>query len=67
MDRRAYLKLMSGLAGAVALGPLAACSGSQERRGRGLMPVRVERGLIKRIDVGLRPFRPRTGMKWTTF
>ena len=48
---------MGGLAGAVALGPLAACSGSKARRGR-VAPVRVERGLIKRIDVGLRPFRP---------
>ena len=58
MDRRAYLKLMAGgLVGAVTLGPLTACSGAKVGRRR-LTPVRVQRDLIKRIDVGLRPFRP---------
>ena len=52
---------MSGLAGAVALGPLlSACSGSRTRLDEraGPVPVRVERDLIERIDVGLRPYRP---------
>ncbi len=52
---------MGGLAGAAALGPLLpACSGIRthsDGRAR-LTPVRVERDLIQRIDVGLRPFRP---------
>ena len=52
---------MGGLASAAAVGPLlSACSGSRNRldeRAR-LVPVQVERNLIQRIDVGLRPYRP---------
>ncbi len=58
MNRRTALKLMGGLAGVVVLGPLAGCSGPTVGRRCRPAPLRVERGLVKRIDVGLRPFRP---------
>jgi len=54
MTRRSYLARLLAFAGAPLLTPRLVWSQSRSS----LAPVRIEERLIKRIDVGLRPFRP---------